>query len=111
MNGERDGARLSVTEAGVHAGYSGGRESARVSATRALQRPEVQRFLRNRLEAEFLIAAPSAFKALADLSINGKSEYVRSQAAAAILDRAGFSKNDPRISINTGELNVTIDLG
>jgi hypothetical protein len=60
---------------------------------------------------EILIAAPSAFKALADLSANAKSEYVRSQAAAAVLDRAGFVKDDQRISISAGELNVNIDLG
>ena len=111
LGGERSGGSLSITEAGLKAGYRGGRESARVSATRALQRSEVQNALRQRLEAEMLIAAPSAFKALADLSVNGKSEYVRSQAAAAVLDRTGFAKNDPRISINTGELNVNIDLG
>ena len=111
IDGERSGDSLSLTEAGLRAGYTGGRESARVSATRAIQRPEVQRILRQRVEAEILIAAPAAFKALADLSANAKSEYVRSQAAAAVLDRAGFVKDDQRISISAGELNVNIDLG
>jgi len=110
IDGERSGESLSLTGAGLLAGYSGGRESARVSATRALQRPEVQRFLRHQLEMEILIAAPSAFKALADLSVNGKSEYVRSQAAAAILDRAGISKKDQSLRVNTGDLTVHIDL-
>ena len=75
FEGERNGTHLTLTEAGIRAGYTGGRESARVSASRALQRPEVQRALRQRVEAEFLVAAPSAFKALADLSVSGKSEY------------------------------------
>ena len=110
LDGERSCEALSLTEAGLKAGCTGGRESARVSATRALQRPEVQRFLRQRLEAEMLIAAPSAFKALADLSVNGKSEYVRSQAAAAILDRAGIDKNGRKVSISADELIVNIDL-
>jgi hypothetical protein len=105
-----NGDGISLTQAAVDAGYGGTREVARISATRALQTPHVQKYLRKCLEDEFQIGAVSAYKTLERLVTGGRSEYVRMQAASTILDRAGYSKSETTLAINTDSLNVNIDL-
>lgn len=58
-----------------------------------------------RLRERVLVMSESALRVLQDLMDNGKSEQVRSQAAAMVLDRAGFG-----VSSNvhhTGSISIT----
>ena len=101
---------ISVTQAAINAGYRGGREAARVSATKALQQPHVQKYLQERLQTILGIGAVGATATLVRLSTGAKSEYVRLHAAASVLDRAGITKPDQSVRVNAGELIVNIDL-
>ena len=101
---------ISLTEAAVQAGYGNTRESSRVIATHTLELPQVQQYLRSRLESQLQISAVTAFKVLNDLIQNGRSEHVRQQAANSVLDRAGVTKQNAKPSMQFGELVVNIDL-
>jgi phage terminase small subunit len=105
-----DDSGISITQAAVNAGYQGGREAARVSATKALQQPHVQEYLQRRLRDVLKVGAVGAAATLVRLSTEAKSEYVRMNAAAAVLDRAGLTKPDQSVQVNAGELIVNIDL-
>lgn len=87
----------SITEAAQMAGYSGGSgaDGARVTASRTLRLPHVQRYLRERMQQSFGLEAPRALATLRHLNAAGASEYVRYHAASSILDRAGYGRLSP----------------
>ena len=101
---------ISLTEAAIRAGYQGGREAARVSATKALQTSHVQSYLQQRLQDVLKLGAVGAAQTLIHLSTDARSEYVRLQAASTVLDRAGHAKPERGINVSAGELIVNIDL-
>ncbi len=103
----------SVKDAALSAGYSpgSGGESARVVGSKTLRLPHVQEYMRRRMAEAFNDDAVNALAVLRGLMANADSEYIRFNAACAILDRAGYGKGHQRAVIDTGNFTVTIDLG
>jgi len=62
--GAEDTGGTSLAQAAVDAGYKGGREPARVSATKALQQPHVRSYFQDRIQEILIVGAPAALKTL-----------------------------------------------
>lgn len=95
------------TQAALDAGYSP--KCAREQAYELMRIPHVMQAVLEHSMAEFISNAPRAQATLIDL-LDGKSEYVRLEAAKDLLDRAGLKptqKHDHRIA---GDISVSIDL-
>lgn len=94
--------------AAVEAGYSP--KTARRQAYELLAKPHVMAALMAQTATELASHAPRASHTLTRL-LEGKSEYVRLEAANSLLDRIGMrapEKVDHRVS---GDIKVHIDLG
>jgi phage terminase small subunit len=97
----------SRTQAAIDAGYSP--KCAREQAYELMRIPHVMQAVLEHSMAEFISNAPKASTTLMRL-LEGKSEYVRLEAAKEILDRAGLKptqKHDHRVA---GDISVSIDL-
>ncbi len=97
-----------ITEASHLAGYKG--NSARVTAHKMLQKPEVQEYFRSQISHKVNISSSKAVQTLARLTTEAKSEYVQLEASKDILDRSGFKAPDKHMHLVSGEFSVNIDL-
>jgi len=102
----------SIVEAAEKAGYSTkvSRESARVSASRTLRLPKVQRYMMECVSRTIGLGAVTASNKLVQLSNNAKSEYVQLEASKDILDRVGLRTPDRVNHQVVGDIKVSIDL-
>ncbi len=98
-----------ATKAARQAGYAA--DNCRQAGYRLMQNPAVQRALMNLTAATLSGHAPMALKTMALLARNGRSEFVRQQAAADILDRAGYKAPDKVQHQHAGTVSISIDLG
>ena len=96
---------LSVAEAAKAAGYSGPR-----AAYSFLETARGKRALQDAMLDALAHRAPRALNVMSRLAEQGKSEYVRQQAAADLLDRAGFKPPDRVDHRVLGDLSISIDL-
>jgi len=103
---------VTIKEAALKAGYSPGKdgESARVNGSRTLRLGHVQQYYLKCVQDALTQGSAAAVRTLSHLNDAAKSEYVKMQAATAILDRAGFAKRDQSVHISSNELTVNIDL-
>jgi phage terminase small subunit len=99
----------SITKASKLAGYKG--NSARVSASKALQLPKVQEYYTSQLRHKLNQSSAKALESLVSLSSGAKSEYVQLEASKDILDRSGFKAPEKHQHMLAGDFNIKIDLG
>ena len=101
-----------ITEASKIAGYSTrtSNESARVSASRTLRIPKVQRYMMECVSRTIGLGAVTASNKLIHLADKARSEYVQLEASKEILDRVGL-RTPEKIQHNIGgDIKVNIDL-
>jgi len=101
-----------ITEASKIAGYSTrtSNESARVSASRTLRIPKVQRYMMECVSRTIGLGAVTASNKLIHLANKARSEYVQLEASKDILDRVGL-RTPEKIQHNIGgDIKVNIDL-
>ena len=98
----------SITEASKLAGYKG--NSARVSASRMLHKPEVQAYLHQQIQSKLSLSSTKALSTINHLVTNAKSEYVQLQSCIDILDRTGFKAPEKHQHQVIGDVKVNIDL-
>jgi len=97
-----------ITEASKLAGYKG--NSARVSASKMLRKPEVQEYYLQEVRRKITMGSSKAINKLMTLSAGAKSEYVQLEASKDILDRSGFKAPEKHQHLVAGELQINIDL-
>ena len=97
-----------ITEASKLAGYKG--NSARVSASKMLRKPEVQEYYLQEVRRKITMGSSKAINKLITLSAGAKSEYVQLEASKDILDRSGFKAPEKHQHLVAGELQINIDL-
>lgn len=97
-----------ITEASKLAGYKG--NSARVSASKMLRKPEVQEYMQQELRRTIGLGSTKALSRIISLSSSAKSEYVQLEASKDILDRAGFKAPDKHQHMIAGNFSINIDL-
>ena len=102
----------SIKEASKSAGYSskGSEEAGRVSASRTLRLPKVQKYMAMRIADTLGLGAVSASKRLIELSSGARSEYVQLEASRDILDRVGLRAPEKVKNSFEGDIKVNIDL-
>ena len=102
----------SITEAGIIAGYSTkkNKDSARVTASRTLRIPKVQRYMMECITRTIGLGAVTASNKMIHLADNAKSEYVQLEASKDILDRVGLRTTDKVQHSVVGDIKVNIDL-
>lgn len=76
-----------------------------------LHRVDVQAHIRNLTAITLSSAAPIAAVSMAKLALRAKSEMVRQQAAADILNRTGYRPPDRHEHVVSGGVTISIDLG
>ena len=109
---EISAAPAAAQKAAEKAGYSTkvSRESARVSASRTLRLPKVQRYMMECVSRTIGLGAVTASNKLVQLSNDAKSEYVQLEASKDILDRVGLRTPDRVNHQVVGDIKVSIDL-
>ena len=102
----------SIVEAAEKAGYSTkiSRDSARVSASRTLRLPKVQKYMMECVSRTIGLGAVTASNKLVQLSESARSEYVQLEASKDILDRAGIRTEDGAQTRVGNAIQVNIDL-
>ena len=102
-----------IKEARIIAGYStkNNTEAARVSASRTLRLPKVQRYMMEQVAKTIGLGAVTASKKMVELSNSAKSEYVQLEASKDILDRVGLRTPEKVSHTHVGDIKVSIDLG
>ena len=102
----------SIKEGAKIAGYSskGSEEAGRVSASRTLRLPKVQKYMASRIADTLGLGAGSASKRLIELSSGARSEYVQLEASRDILDRVGLRAPEKVKHSFEGDIKVNIDL-
>ena len=102
----------SIKEASKSAGYSSkvSEEAGRVSASRTLRLPKVQKYMAMRIADTLGLGAVSASKRLIELSSGARSEYVQLEASRDILDRVGLRAPEKVKHSFEGDIKVNIDL-
>ena len=102
----------SIVEAAEKAGYSTkiSRDSARVSASRTLRLPKVQKYMMECVSRTIGLGAVTASSKLVQLSESARSEYVQLEASKDILDRVGLRTPDRVNHQVVGDIKVSIDL-
>ena len=102
----------SIKEASKSAGYSskGSEEAGRVSASRTLRLPKVQKYMAMRIADTLGLGAVSASKRLIELSSGARSEYVQLEASRDILERVGLRAPEKVKHSFEGDIKVNIDL-
>jgi phage terminase small subunit len=102
----------SIVAAAEKAGYSTkvSRDSARVSASRTLRLPKVQKYMMECVSRTIGLGAVTASNKLVALSNGAKSEYVQLEASKDILDRVGLRTPDRVNHQVVGDIKVSIDL-
>ena len=102
----------SIKEGAKIAGYSskGSEEAGRVSASRTLRLPKVQKYMASRIADTLGLGAVSASKRLIELSSGARSEYVQLEASRDILDRVGLRAPEKVKHSFEGDIKVNIDL-
>lgn len=97
-----------ITDASKVAGYKG--NSARVSASKMLRKPEVQAYMAQEITRQMGLHSAKALSRISSLSMTAKSEYVQLEASKDILDRAGFKAPDKHQHMIAGDFSINIDL-
>jgi hypothetical protein len=97
-----------IARAALTAGYAKG-NAGRVTASKTLRLPHVQRAMMAEVAGTLGVATVSALTKLIRLSDAAKSEYVQLEASRDILDRAGMRAADR--SITAHRVVLDIDLG
>jgi hypothetical protein len=96
-----------ATAAAKDAGYS--EDAARVLGPRNLRNPLILQRIYDLTVQQIAASAPAALGTMGKL-LNARSEFVRFNAAADLLNRAGFKPVERHQMQVDGELTVTIDL-
>lgn len=99
----------SIREASIKAGYST-KDGGRVSASRTLRLPKVQKYMMAQIANTMGLSAIGATHKLIQLSSTARSEYVQLEASKDILDRVGLRTPDKVQHAVVGNLKVNIDL-
>ena len=101
-----------ITEASKIAGYSTrtSNESARVSASRTLRIPKVQRYMMECVSRTIGLGAVTASNKMIHLADKARSEYVQLEASKDILDRVGLRTPEKIQHSVAGDIKVNIDL-
>ena len=99
----------SITEASQKVGYAKG-ESGRVTASKTLRIPKVQRYMMERVANTIGLGAVSASRKMVELSNGARSEYVQLEASKDILDRVVVRVDDRVQHEIAGEVKINIDL-
>jgi phage terminase small subunit len=99
----------SIKNASEKAGYST-KESGRVTASRTLRLPKVQRYMTHQIANTLGLGAINASKRLVKLSGEARSEYVQLEASRDILDRVGLRAPEKVRHNLEGNIKVNIDL-
>jgi phage terminase small subunit len=94
--------------AAVEAGYA--EKSAHVEANRLMKNPLICKAIYDETMLTLGRHAPAALATMVGLARNAKSELVKMQSAADILDRAGFKPIERKQIQMQGDLQVSIDL-
>ena len=97
-----------ATRAALAAGYAS--SSAHAVGYRLLRKQEVLDAIHRLTLQAVGVAAPQALRTMVQL-LSHPSGYVRQQAAADLLDRAGFKPPDKHQHLVAGQVSIRIDLG
>jgi hypothetical protein len=97
-----------ITHAAKQIGYKG--NSARVTASTLLHRPDVQEYYLQQVRNKIGYSSHKALNNVLQLSDNASSEYVKLEASKDLLDRAGFKPVDKNQHIVSGDFSIHIDL-
>jgi phage terminase small subunit len=103
QNGDGNGCR-----AARDAGYSP--SSSAVIGSRLLRNPNVQQAMMSEVRSALAASAPIAVATQTRLARQARSEFVQQQAAADLLDRAGFKPPDKHQHLIGGGLVIDIKL-
>lgn len=98
-----------ASEAARQAGYP--ESDARQTGYRLLRHEAVRSYILHLTAQALAAVAPVALKTQLRLATMARSEFVQQQAAADLLDRAGFKPPDSRSRVGSGSVSITIDLG
>ena len=98
-----------ITKASETVGYAKG-ESGRVTASRTLRIPKVQRYMMNQISNTIGLGAITASRKMVELSSGARSEYVQLEASKDILDRVGLRAPERIQHQVDTNLKVSIDL-
>ena len=99
----------SIKEASAKSGYAEG-EAGRVTASKTLRLPHVQEYMQQMVRQSIGLNATIASRKVLDLASSAKSEYVQLEASKDILDRAGYKPVEKSMSLEQGNISVSIDL-
>ena len=99
----------SITEAAKTAGYST-KESGRVTASRTLRIPKVQKYMMDQIAKTIGLGAVSASHKMIHLSQHARREYVQLEASKDKLYRVGLRTPDKVQHAVLGDIKVNIDL-
>jgi len=102
----------SIVEGAEKAGYSTkvSRESARVSASRTLRLPKVQKYMMECVSRTIGLGAVTASSKMVKLADSARSEYVQLEASKDILDRVGLRVAEKVSHTIDGDFKINIDL-
>tara|TARA_R110000824_G_scaffold303513_1_gene491261 strand:+ start:67 stop:450 length:384 start_codon:yes stop_codon:yes gene_type:complete len=102
----------SIVKAAEKAGYSTkvSRESARVSASRTLRLPKVQKYMMECVSRTIGLGAVTASSKMVQLADSARSEYVQLEASKDILDRVGLRVAEKVSHTIDGDFKINIDL-
>lgn len=98
-----------ATQAARQAGYA--LSSARKVGWALLHRVDIQSHIRNLTAIVLSSSAPIAALSMQKLALSARSEMVRQQAAADILNRTGYRPPDRHEHVVSGGVSISIDLG
>ena len=99
----------SIVKAAEKAGYST-KVSARVSASRTLRLPKVQKYMMECVSRTIGLGAVTASSKMVQLADSARSEYVQLEASKDILDRVGLRTPEKISHTIDGDFKINIDL-
>lgn len=97
-----------MEQAAIDAGFKP--DNAKTYAYELLRKPHIMTAFQNQCALIMASNAPKAMQTLESLMVNGRSEYVKMQAAQDLLDRVGMRVSEKVDHSVGGELKVSIDL-
>jgi len=97
-----------IKSAYLQIGYKG--NSARVTASRLLHRPDVQEYYLQQIRNKIGYSTHKALGSVINLSSSAQSEYVKLEASKDLLDRAGFKPAEKNQHVISGDFSINIDL-
>ena len=97
-----------IKSAALQIGYKG--NSARVTASTLLHKPEVQEYYLQQVRNKIGYSTHKALSSVINLSSSAQSEYVKLEASKDLLDRAGFKPAEKNQHVISGDFSINIDL-